>query len=271
MVDSSIHFRISFIEPQAHYVEVEVIINNFTQEFVNLKMPVWTPGSYLIREYARHVESLTASVDSELVRSEKINKNTWRIKNKKGTLRVRYRVYGFEVSVRTNFIDIDHAYLNPAATFMYIEGAINHASTVEIILPEYWKKISTGLPQQNSKPNTFLAENFDILFDTPIEIGNQDTWTFDAAGVQHEFAMVGGGDYNKNKLTQDVTRIVEVETELWGENPNDRYVFITHNRHHGSGGLEHLNSTVLGATRFAYNIESSYKSYLSLIAHEYFQ
>ncbi|MGO1245342.1 MAG: M61 family metallopeptidase, partial [Sphingobacterium sp.] len=215
-------------------------------------------------------ESLTARNENELTESKKINKNTWRIKNDRGVLKVNYRVYGFEVSVRTNFVDSDHAYLNPPATFMYIEGAINHHATVEIALPEYWKNISTGLPCKNAEEHLFFAENFDILFDSPIEIGNQDTWTFDAAGVQHEFAMVGGGNYNKNKLTEDVTKIIETETALWGENPNARYVFITHNRQNGGGGLEHLNSTVLGASRFAYHIESSYKNYLSLVAHEYF-
>src|SRR5690606_30610527 len=106
MIDSSIDFRLSFIEPHTHYFEVEVTLRNFTQEFIDLKMPVWTPGSYLIREYARHVESLTVKNDQDgSVDVKKINKNTWRINNQHDLLKVYYRVYGFEVSVRTNFID----------------------------------------------------------------------------------------------------------------------------------------------------------------------
>src|SRR5690606_13786648 len=114
------------------------------------------------------------------------------------------------------------------------------------------------------------AEDFDILYDSPLEIGNQEIWHFDAAGVQHEFAMVGGGNYNKQQLTADITKIVDEETKIWGENPNTNYVFITHNYQTGGGGLEHLNSTVLGASRNAYKAPNSYKNFLCLVAHEYF-
>ncbi|MFD2969677.1 M61 family metallopeptidase [Sphingobacterium bambusae] len=270
MSSSSIHFSLSFKEPQAHYVEIEMDIDHFEEKFIDLKMPVWTPGSYLVREFARHIEGFEASADGLPVHFEKLAKNTWRVENPHERLKIRYRVYGFEISVRTNFIDADHAFISPAGTFLYPDGHLEHPSTIQINLPEKWKQVSTGLPKSATGELHYSADNFDILFDSPIEIGNQDIWHFDAANVAHEFAMVGGGSYNKQQLSADIQKIVEEETRIWGENPNTNYVFITHNYQSGGGGLEHINSTVLGASRNAYKIDAAYKNFLSLVAHEYF-
>ena len=270
MSSSSIHFSLSFKEPQAHYVEIEMDIDHFEGESIDLKMPVWTPGSYLVREFARHVEGFSASADGHPAYFEKVSKNTWRVENPQKKLKIRYRVYGFEISVRTNFIDADHAFISPAGTFMYPDGHLDHPSTVLINLPEKWKQVSTGLTKAATDDFRYTADSFDVLFDSPIEIGNQDIWYFNAANVTHEFAMVGGGSYNKQQLTEDIQKIVEEETQIWGENPNTNYVFITHNYQNGGGGLEHLNSTVLGASRNAYKMDAAYKNFLSLVAHEYF-
>ncbi len=268
----TIHFEVSFKEPQAHYAEIKMEISDFRKEYIDVKMPVWTPGSYLVREYSRHVESVEAcDADGAYLATEKIDKNTWRIQSGKAKkVTFSYRIYGFEVSVRTNFIDDSHAFLSPAATFMYVDGMIDHPATVTIVPHAKWSKISTGLDAVAGKPNTFHAADFDILFDSPIEVGNQDVFTFDAAGVHHEIAMVGGGNYDKERLKADCAAIVEEATAIFGVNPNKRYVFIVHNYQSGGGGLEHLNSTVLGATRNGYKTERSYLSFLGLVAHEYF-
>lgn len=265
-----IHFEVSFSEAQAHYIEVKMSITKLNQPYVDLKMPVWSPGSYLIREYAKNVERFRSfDKTGNTISYQKISKNTWRIPTESlDQIEVIYAVYGFEVSVRTNFFDSDHAFIVPTATFFHIDGRIDSPSTVSIALKDSWASISTGLEQ--IEEHKFYAPNFDVLYDTPIEAGNQDVWKFQAAGVEHECAMVGGGSYDKDRLTKDITRIVEEETRIWGSNPNERYVIITHNYQSGGGGLEHLNSTVLGASRNAYLNETSYKNYLSLVAHEYF-
>ncbi len=270
--NSNIHFEVSFTEPQAHYAEIKMEISGIQKDYIDIKMPVWTPGSYLVREYSRHVESLEAcDADGAVIATEKINKNTWRIAaNKNNQITVHYRIYGFEVSVRTNFIDDAHAFLSPAATFMYVDGMIDHPVDVTVIPHPSWSKISTGLEPVSGRPNTFHAADFDILFDSPIEVGNQDVFTFEAAGVLHEIAMVGGGNYDKERLKKDCTTIVEEATKIFGVNPNKRYVFIVHNYQSGGGGLEHLNSTVLGASRNGYQNERSYNGFLGLVAHEYF-
>ncbi|MFB2120276.1 M61 family metallopeptidase [Parapedobacter sp. 2B3] len=268
----SIRFEVSFKEPQAHYAEIKMEISDLRKDHIDVKMPVWTPGSYLVREYARHVESVEAcDADGAYLAVEKVNKNTWRIQSAKAKkVTFSYRIYGFEVSVRTNFIDDSHAFLSPAATFMYVDGMLDQPVEVTVIPHANWANISTGLETVAGKPNTFHAADFDILFDSPIEVGNQDVFTFDAAGVHHEIAMVGGGNYDKERLKADCAAIVEEATAIFGVNPNKRYVFIVHNYQSGGGGLEHLNSTVLGASRNGYQSERSYVGFLGLVAHEYF-
>lgn len=270
MTEPRIHFTVSFSEPQAHYVDIQMDIHDFSGATLDIAMPVWSPGSYLIREYERHVEVFEAFVGTDRLSHEKVSKNVWRIQNPPAYAKVRYRVYGFEVSVRTNMIHADRAFLSSTATFMHIKNRLDLPCTVQVLLPEDWEHISTGLPRTIDSEHTFYADSFDILYDSPFEIGKQDIWHFEAAGVQHEFAMVGGGNYDKRQLTADITKIVEEETTIWGENPNSRYVFITHNYQTGGGGLEHLNSTVLGASRNAYQTPQAYKGFLSLVAHEYF-
>lgn len=112
---------------------------------------------------------------------------------------------------------------------MYPDGQLKTASTITIHPFKTWSKISTGLDKLRSKSNTFTAPDFDILYDSPFEVGNQDVFEFDAAGVTHEVAMYGGGNYDKDILKKEMARVVEVQTEAFGENPNKRYVFIVHN------------------------------------------
>ncbi|MEH6308873.1 PDZ domain-containing protein [Olivibacter sp. CPCC 100613] len=267
-----IRFNVSFKEPQAHYAEITMKIGDVKEEYIDVKMPVWAPGSYLVREFSKNVEGFGAKdASGSLLDSRKVTKNTWRISTKGvKEVVVNYRIYAFEVSVRTSFIDASHAFLSPTGVFMYVDKQINRPSEVTIIPHKAWSTISTGLMEKEGQPNTYIAENFDILFDAPIEIGNQDVFRFTAAGIPHEVAMVGGGNYDKERLGRDMAKIVESATAVFGENPNQKYVFIVHNYQSGGGGLEHLNSTVLGASRFSYASESGYKSFLGLVAHEYF-
>lgn len=264
-------FEVSFKEPQAHYVEMEMNISGLVKDYIDVKMPVWAPGSYLVREFAKSVEGFSASAGGKNLKFEKVRKNAWRIYTAKANqVKIKYRVYAFEVSVRTPFIDESHAFLSSTGIFMYPDGLLKLPSTVKVTPFEGWSKVSTGLEPVPGSPFTYTAANFDILFDSPIEVGNQDVFEFDAAGVKHEVAMYGGGNYDKEQLKRDMAKVVEKATTVFGENPNKHYTFIVHNFERGGGGLEHLNSTVLGASRNAYNTQEGYLGFLSLVAHEYF-
>lgn len=265
-----IGFEVSFKEPQAHYAEVEMNISGINKDYIDVKMPVWAPGSYLVREFAKQVEGFSATAGGKQAKFEKVRKNTWRVYTSKASaLKINYRVYGFEISVRTPFIDDTHAFLSSTGIFMYPDGMLKQPSTVKIIPFKGWSKVSTGLEPVAGEQFTYRAADFDILFDSPIEVGNQDVFEFMAAGVKHEVAMYGGGNYDASRLKTDMAKIVESATAVYGENPNKHYTFIVHNYAQAGGGLEHLNSTVLGASRNQYASEEGYKGFLGLVAHEY--
>ena len=267
----NIGFEVSFTEPQAHYAEVEMNISGINKDYVDVKMPVWAPGSYLVREFSKNVEGFKASAAGKPVKFEKVRKNIWRIYGAKANqLKINYRVYAFEVSVRTSFVDASHAFLSSTGIFMYPEGHLKSPSTVKIVPYQGWSKVSTGLEPVAGQQFTYAAKDFDILFDSPIEVGNQDVFDFMASGVKHEVAMYGGGNYDKERLKVDMAKIVEQGTAIYGENPNKHYTFIVHNYERGGGGLEHLNSTVLGASRNQYGTERGYTGFLDLVAHEYY-
>lgn len=269
-----ITFNVSMSKPQTHMLEVEVGVKRPAgmqvpaEDF--LVMPVWTPGSYMVREFARHVQDFSAADSSgRALQWEKTNKNTWRIVT--GGARewhASYRVYANELSVRTNQLNSDHAFWNNAALLMYLEGFLNAGATLRIQAPQPWK-IATGLPAAGK--NTFRAENFDVLYDSPVEVSNFKTISFTVRNVPHRIVIDGEGNYDPERLKRDVQKMVETSVELMGgEIPYRDYTFITHLRSNTGGGLEHLNSTALGFRRFSFQPESSYQGVLAVIAHEFF-
>jgi len=267
----NISYTITFREAQAHYADVEMDITGLNQKALDLKMPVWTPGSYLVREYSKNVESFTAETRGKFLEAKKTRKNIWHINTENiSAVKVKYRVYAFELSVRTAFIDASHAFLAPAGIFVYPDGMLHHASTIHIVPYKKWDKVSTSLEMVNNDPFTRHSLDYDILYDSPLEVGNQDVFGFDVGGTKYEVAMYGGGNYDKEKLTKDMPKIIEHEVAVYGENPNKHYVFIVHNTSRGGGGLEHLSSCVLGASRDNYATERGYQGFLSLVAHEHF-
>ena len=273
----SITYVLSMPEPQTHYFEVEMQLKNVAAAtkskkngYIDIKMPVWTPGSYLIREYAKNVEGFAASAGGKPVVSEKVSKNTWRVYTGDDNLTVRYRVYANDLTVRTCFVDADHGYVTPAGTFMY-HDALKDIPLRLVVQPyKTWKKVATGLPAVAGQDFTYEAPNLDILIDSPLEIGNHKTFTFMAAGVPHTVAMFGDVEYDEERLKADYKRVCETTASVVGEHPCKNYTFIVHHIPPGGGGLEHLNSTTLETNRNAYSTETNYKRFFGLVAHEYF-
>lgn len=273
----AVTYVLSMPEPQTHYFEVEMQLKNVAAAtnskkngYIDIKMPVWTPGSYLIREYAKNVEGFTASAGGKAVVSDKVSKNTWRVYTGDDNLTVRYRVYANDLTVRTCFVDIDHAYLTPAGTFMYHDAL--KAIPLRVVVQPYktWKNVATGLEPVSGEKFTYQAANLDILIDSPLEIGNHKTFTFTAAGVPHTVAMFGDVEYDEERLKADYKRVCETAFSVVGEHPCKDYTFIVQHIPPGGGGLEHLNSTTLETNRNAYSTETNYKRFFGLVAHEYF-
>ncbi|SDL99157.1 Predicted metalloprotease, contains C-terminal PDZ domain [Catalinimonas alkaloidigena] len=273
----SLAYRLKFEAPQAHYFVVEMDLDGFRQKFVDLKIPVWTPGSYLVREYARHVEGFTAKDgNNQDLRWEKINKNTWRIySNRAAQIRVRYDVYANELTVRTSHVDASHGYINGASAFLYPAEQQALASTLTVEPYEGWNRVSTSLLQTGNEPFVYRVPNYDILVDSPLEIGTHETFRFTAAGVPHEVAIWGVGSqgsvaFDSTQLKTDMAKIVERAKDVFGEHPCDRYTFIIHAFPGGGGGLEHLNSTTCQTTPATFQDDGRYRGFLGLISHEYF-
>jgi predicted metalloprotease with PDZ domain len=270
-----IEYFLSMDQPQTHYFDVMMKLSNFDaktkqQGFIDLKMAVWTPGSYLIREYAKNVESVSVTSDSKAVKSDKINKNTWRVRLLAGIneATVKYRVYANELTVRTSFIDDSHGYLNPACVFMYVNEWRQVPSTINIKPYKNWTTISTALKSLGN--NTFEATNLDELIDSPIEIGTQKVLSFDLKGIPHKIAMYGEAKMDEAKVTNDFKKVCETAMSVVGEHPCKDYTFLIHNIALGGGGLEHLNSTTCQTSRMTYSNDKMYQGFMSLIAHEYF-
>lgn len=272
---SAISFTVSMPKPWTHLLEVEMQVQvpanlNVPNE-TNLIMPVWTPGSYLIREFERHVQDF-AAVDANgnaLVWS-KVDKNTWRVVSRGARAwKVTYRVYANELTVRTNELNSDHAFWNNAALLMYPEGGISKPSTLRVVPANNWK-VATGLPPVAGQPNTFRAENFDILYDSPVEASNFKQIDFEVRGVPHRIVIDGEGNYDPERMRADVKKLVEAEVAMFGGIPYHDYTFILHLRSNTGGGLEHLNSTALGFRRFNFATERGWQNFYGLVAHEFF-
>jgi predicted metalloprotease with PDZ domain len=261
-------------KPWTHLLEVEMQLNVPANLQVpnetNLIMPVWTPGSYLIREFGRNVQDFSADAAGHPLEWTKTNKNTWSVKtNGARQWRATYRVYANEFSVRTNELNSDHAFWNNAALLMYPEGAIGKPSTLRVVPANGWK-VATGLPAVEGQTNTFRAENFDILYDSPFEVSNFKQIDFEVRGVPHRIVIDGEGNYDPVRMKRDVQQIVESEIAMFGVIPYRDYTFILHLRVNAGGGLEHLNSTSLGFQRDRFGNEQGWRRFYGLVAHEFF-
>jgi predicted metalloprotease with PDZ domain len=273
-LSSEISYTVAMSRPSTHLLEVEIRMkipaNLQVPNESDLIMPVWTPGSYLIREFERHVQDFAADAGGRALDWTKINKDTWRVKtNGAREWRATYRVYANELTVRTSELNSDHAFWNNAALLMYPDGRLNAPSTLRVVPQTGWK-VATGLPEVAGQPNTFHAENFDVLYDSPVEVSNFKELKFLVQGVSHRIVIDGEGNYDPELMRADVQKIVAAERALFGAIPYHDYTFILHLRSNTGGGLEHLNSTALGFRRFNFSTEKNYRSFLSLVAHEFF-
>lgn len=268
-----ISYTLRFPAPQTHYVEVEALVPTDGLPTVELMMAVWTPGSYLIREYARNVEAVSAQTlpPGEPLPVEKTVKNRWRIETRGASrIAVRYRVYSREMSVRTNWIDADFALINGAPTFLTRVGAEKRPHEVRLVLPEAWKVSVSPLPAIPNSQHAFRAEDFDALVDSPLYAGNGKTYTFEAGGRPHVLLNEGeGGVWDGPRSAADAEKIARAQIAFWGEAPYPRYVFFNLLTGAG-GGLEHKDSSTLMSSRWRARTREGYLEWLGLVSHELF-
>jgi predicted metalloprotease with PDZ domain len=271
-----IRYTLSFPAPQTHYVEVSAAVPTGGQPQIDLMMAVWTPGSYMIREYSRHVEGVTASgAGGRALEIDKSAKNRWRVTTGGAqTVTVKYRVYGREMSVRTNWIEADFAVLNGAPTFLTLAGSMKRPHEVVIEPARGWRRSMTGLPEMAGGEHRYRAPDYDTLVDSPIAVGNPDVKEFTVDGKKHYLVNIGDiRNFDGTRAAKDFETLVQAQRAMWGSLPYDKYVVLnitTILAGQPGGGLEHLNSTMLMVSPNATRTRPAYLTWLELLSHEFF-
>ncbi|SKC86083.1 M61 family metallopeptidase [Ohtaekwangia koreensis] len=271
-VGGAMKFSVSMENPNTHYYHITLTCEDVKGEYLDFKLPAWTPGYYWLVNFARNVVSFRAETsDGKLLSWQKTTKNTWRVTTKQvKTVTIRYDVYANTQSVADPFLDEARGYISPAGVFMYIDGALKHPSTIEIKPYKSWNKITTGLDLVPGKSNTYIAPDFDVLYDSPILVGNQEILSFDVQGIPHFIAFEEPEKFNKQKLASDLKQMIESAVKVVNDIPYKHYTFIIMGE--GRGGLEHSNSTAVFSNGAVYNNADTegYKRWLNFLTHEYF-
>jgi predicted metalloprotease with PDZ domain len=266
-----IRYTLRFPAPATHYVEVEAAFPTAGRPEVEVYMATWTPGSYLIREYERHVEAVTATAGSRAVPVAKSTKNRWKITTGGApTVTVRYKVYSREMTVRNNWVEAGFAMLNGAPTFLTLVERAARPHEVRVELPAAWKRVETPLVPVSGAANTFRAPDFDTIIDSPIIIGNPVTREFTVDGKKHVVLFEGDAALiDADKVAADVQKIVNAGKSIMGSLPYPHYYFLSMVTE-SSGALEHKNSYLGMTNRFATRTHAAYMAFLGTLAHEYF-
>ncbi len=265
-----IGYTVSMENPNNHYFHVSLTYSGLKEKSVELKLPVWTPGYYMIMDYAKYIIEFKASDGSgRSLEWEKTSKNRWKIDTEKtDVLNVSYDVFAFRTSVADSYLDDGRGFISPTGIFMHPAGHKDYPVTVTIIPYNKFTAISTGLNPVPGKQNTFYAADFDVLYDCPILAGTQEILTFETGGIPYSIAIENLGKIDRLKFTADIKKIVETATSIIGEVSYRHYTFIMMNR--GMGGLEHTNSMAVFTNRMDVNSPEISDGYLSFIAHEFF-
>ena len=276
-----LHYQIEFDDYRQHLIHVTLrFLADPTQV---LSLPTWIPGSYLIREFSKHLESVKAyDEDGRLLQISKFEKNKWRLFNTDHELiTVEYDVYAYDLSVRGAYVDQSRLYVNPACVCLGLDGQEDKAIEVEIFLPPELKhfQLATGLPHKSfvSGRYTLKAKDYAELIDAPFELAEQSRFSFQAAGIAHEFVISGKHAMNAARMQQDLEKICGTEIAMFGSAPFKNYTFMTMATGNSYGGLEHPNSTSLITPRDdlpqadeLLEPSKEYQRFLGLCSHEYF-
>ncbi len=276
-----LHYQIEFDDYRQHLAHVTL---RFVAEPTQvLALPTWIPGSYLIREFAKHLESVRAyDEEGRLLQIEKFEKNKWSLFNTDYELiTVEYDVYAYDLSVRGAYVDETRLYINPACACLGLEGQEDKAVEVEVFLPDELKhfQIATGLKVRSLVKGRFTleADNYTQLIDSPFELAEQTRFSFEAEGIAHEFVVSGKHVMNAERMQQDIQKICATEIQMFGSAPFKDYTFMTMATGNSYGGLEHPNSTSLITPRADLpkanepeQPSKDYQRFLGLCSHEYF-
>lgn len=269
-------YEVSLTAPQTQMVEISMTFPSGGEDSVEVSLPTWRPGNYSILDPVGTLRTFGAfSASGRALEFKKIAKSTWRIQT--GTVdevTVRYSIYANSLGDRTRHVDATHAFLSGSAVFMFTPRLRLAPVRVRIKAPASWK-IAGGLELAQDEPHTLLAPNYDVLVDSPLELGEHDLITFETGGKPYEIVIWPKGvRHDPQNMIEDFTKIIDTQTAIFGSVPFERYVFLIHASKQAGGGTEHLNSTIMQTSRATIegseDRSSAYKRFFGLVSHEFF-
>jgi len=266
-------YTLSMPRPANHLFEVEATFANIDAgtNLLDVLLPVWRPGRYLILDLADGVQDFSASdAAGASLRWYKVTKSDWRIETKgAAAVTIRYKVFANDFDKKTRGLDIDHGFVSGESVFMYTDAHRPHALRLNVRPFGTWH-VTTGLDDVPGMPHAFSASSYDQLIDCPLEIGTQQDIDFVVRGKRHTLCLSGSGNWNADTLVRDISKIVEANNTFWGGLPYDKYVFMFHSLPSNGGGVEHANSTIIGVRANSFLNQATYQQFLGLLSHEYF-
>lgn len=279
------HYRVEAADPAAHLFHVTLTVAQ-PQAGQRVSLPAWIPGSYLVREFARHLQKLTARQDGRPVAVHQLDKASWQVDCVPSSpLVLSYEVYAFDNSVRTAWLDSQRGFFNGTSLCLRVHGQAQEPHELELVAPRsfpHWEA-ATGLePLKTGKRGfgTYVAEDYDELVDCPVELGAFHSAEFRAGGVPHRVVVAGATEsFDADRLVADMQKICEAQIRFWHDRkrpPFKSYLFMLNTVDDGYGGLEHRNSTALIASRRDLpragesRMSEGYVTLMGLISHEYF-
>jgi predicted metalloprotease with PDZ domain len=276
-------YRIRPDRPEAHVFAVDLVVPCSTSDLLELSMPAWIPGSYMIRDFARNIVWIAASDSMGPIQLDKLDKQTWRLAPRGDSVTLSYHVYAWELSVRSAHLDATHAYFNGPSLFLRVLGLDDVPCRVELAPPPGegycdWR-VATSLERMDAEPRGFgsyRARDYEDLIDHPVEMGSFSLIRFSVRDVPHRMAITGRHRTDETRLERDLEQICETHASMFGELPIDRYLFLVTAVGDGYGGLEHRFSTSLLCSRDELprlgesTVTPGYRRFLGLCSHEYF-
>jgi predicted metalloprotease with PDZ domain len=278
-----VRYRVVPSDPNAHLFEVSCTVADPDPGGQAFRLPAWSPGSYLIREFARNFVSVRAECGGSPMRVRKTAKDVWLAERCSGALTLSAEVYAFDPSVRAAYLDTMRAFFNGPSIFVWPVGREDRPCELEILPPvgeayREWR-VATAMPRDGAEPlgfGVYRAANYDELIDHPVEMGRFDLLSFEAGAVSHTVAITGLHRGDGERFAQDLSQVCQAQIDLFGGVPVDAYLFQLRVADEGYGGLEHRASSSLVAKRDglpppgAAGVSDDYRSLLGLASHEYF-
>lgn len=260
-------YTVALSAPNRHELTVTMDVPALDQSVAELVFPVWTPGSYMIRDFSRNVFDIeVTNAKGQALPLQRLAKHRWQVATQGQPFRVKHTVFAYDPGVRAAYLDVDRAVLNGTSLFFFVQGHVERACTLQIEAPKGWDT-SVALPGRGGR---YLATSYDELVDSPCAVGTHQRIRFKEGGVPFEVAWLGPSNADMTRVMAGIKKIVRTTGAMFGGFPFERYVFLVQTQPRRGGGLEHAASCTLNVDAMGFASEAGYQSFFELVAHEFF-